>query len=92
LKLTQGRIDLTLDDSRVLEYEINQFMPNRRNDLVFLSKPLAVQGVRIGVSRQNPDHEKIVAAFNKAMEEMKKDGTYQKIIDKHKAYIETPVQ
>ncbi len=92
LKLTQGRIDITLDDSRVLDYEINQFMPNRRSELVFLSQPLAVQGMRIGVSRQNPDHAKIVADFNKAMEDMKKDGSYQKIINKHKAYIETPVQ
>jgi polar amino acid transport system substrate-binding protein len=92
LKLTQGRIDLTLDDSRVLDYEINQFMPNRRSELVYLSKPLAIQGIRIGVSRENPEHAQIVADFNKAMAEMKKDGTYKKIIDKHKAYIEKPVQ
>lgn len=92
LKLTQGRIDLTLDDSRVLDYEINQFMPNRRSELVYMSKPLAIQGMRIGVSRDNPEHAQIVAGFNKAMAEMKKDGTYQKIIDKHKAYIEKPVQ
>lgn len=92
LKLVQGRIDLTLDDELVLKYEINQFMPNRMKELEFLPKPLAVQGLHIGVSRENPDHAKIVAGFNKAIAEMKQDGTFQKILDKHKAYIENPVQ
>lgn len=90
LKLTQGRIDLTLDDELVLQYEINQYMPNSMQELEFLPKPLAVRGIHIGVSRENPDHEKIVAAFNKAIGEMKKDGSYDTIVAKHHIYIKKP--
>ena len=90
LKLTQGRIDLTLDDELVLQYEINQYMPNSKKDLEFLPKPLAVRGIHIGVSRENPDHAKIVAAFNKAIKEMKKDGSFDAIVAKHNIYIKKP--
>lgn len=90
LKLTQGRIDLALDDELVLRYEINRFMPSNMASLEILAKPLAVRGIHIGVSRENPDHERIVADFDKAISEMKKDGTYDKILNKHKANIEKP--
>jgi len=88
LKLTQRRIQLTLDDELVLEYEINRFMPRAMKDLEFVQRPLAVRGIHIGVSRKNPEHANIVAAFNKAIRAMIKDGSYSKIMEKHKAYIE----
>lgn len=90
LKLKQGRLDLVVDDELVLLYEINQYMPNSIGDFVILPKPLAVRGIHIGVSRENPNHAKIVAAFDKAIEAMKKDGSYEKIIQKHYAYIKKP--
>ena len=90
LKLTQGRIDLTLDDELVLQYEINRYMPNTMSEIEFLPKPLAVRGIHIGVSRENPDHAKIVANFNKAIQEMKKDGTFDTIVATHNIYIKKP--
>jgi len=90
LKLTQNRLDLTLDDELVLQYEINKYMPNSMKELQILPKPLAVRGVHIGVSRENPAHAQIVADFDKAIAAMKQDGNYDKIVAKHKAYIEKP--
>ena len=90
LKLTQGRVDLTLDDELVLQYDINRYMPNSMSELEFLPKPLAVRGIHIGVSRENPDHAKIVADFNKAIQDMKKDGTFDSIVAKHHIYIKKP--
>ncbi|VAW82702.1 ABC-type amino acid transport/signal transduction system, periplasmic component/domain [hydrothermal vent metagenome] len=92
LKLIQGRIDLTLDDELVLQYEVNQYIPNSMKDLEFLPKPLAVRGIHISVSRENPDHDKIIAAFNKSIDEMRKDGSYDTIIAKHHVYIQKPVK
>jgi polar amino acid transport system substrate-binding protein len=46
--------------------------------------------VHIGVSRENPAHAQIVADFDKAIAAMKQDGSYAKIVAKHKAYIEKP--
>jgi len=92
LKLTQNRLDLTLDDELVLTYEINRYMPSSMKELEMLPRPLAVRGVHIGVSRENPAHAQIVADFDKAIVEMKKDGTYDRIVAKHKAYIEKPAR
>ncbi len=88
LKLSQKRIQLTLDDELVLRYEINRFMPKTMKNLEFVQRPLAVRGVHIGVSRENPEHATIVADFNKAIKEMISDGSYSEIVEKHKAYIE----
>lgn len=90
LKLTQGRIDLTLDDERVLGYEINRYMPNSMDKLEFLARPLDVRGIHIGVSRENPEHAKIVAAFDKAIAAMKQDGSFDAIVAKHNEYIKKP--
>lgn len=90
LKLTQGRIDLTLDDELVVQYEINSYMPNSMAELEFLAVPLAVRGIHIGVSRENPQHARIVDDFNKAVAAMKKDGSFDAIVAKHNIYITKP--
>jgi len=83
-KLVEKEIDLTLDDERVLRYQINRFMTDDMEKLEILEKPLVVRGVNIGVSRKNPDHAKIVADFDNAIAAMKLDGTYDRILEKHK--------
>jgi polar amino acid transport system substrate-binding protein len=67
-------------------------MPHNKATLEILAKPLAVRGINIGVSRKNPDHAKIVASFNETIAEMKRDGTYDRIIQKHKDYIDHPIK
>ena len=91
-KLIAKEIDLSLDDERVLRYTLNQSIPYNTTMLEILAKPLARRGINIDVSRKNPAHEKIVAGFNKAIAEMKKDGTHDRIVQKHKAYIEHPTR
>ena len=83
--LVDRKIDLTLDDERVLRYTISQSMPQSMVMLDIIAKPLAMRGINIGVSRQNPDHAMIVSRFNKAIAEMKEDGTHDMIVQKHKA-------
>jgi len=91
-KLVNKEIDLSLDDELVLLYTLHRSMPRSVATLEILGKPLAVRGVNIGVSRKNPDHAGIVANFNKAIAEMKADGTYDRIVQKHKDYIEHPIK
>jgi polar amino acid transport system substrate-binding protein len=87
-KLVDGKVDLSLDDERVLRYTLSQSMPNSIANLEILANPLTLRGVNIGVSRYNPDHSSIVADFNRTIAEMKEDGTYNKIVKKHNAYID----
>lgn len=82
-RLVQGDIDLTLGDQRAILFEINTYIPNKRNDLVFLEKPLSIRGLRIGVSKHSANAEQIIKDFNSAIIEMKKDGSFQKIIQKY---------
>lgn len=91
-KLLAGDIDLSLDDALVLSYTLNRSMQERAADLQILARPLVVRGVNIGVSRKNPDHARIVTAFDKAIAEMKQDGTHQRIVEKHRRFIEQPIQ
>lgn len=86
-KLIGKEIDITLDDERVLRYTLNQSMPDNVATLEILARPLATRGVNIGVSRNNPDHARIVADFNQAIAEMKNDGTHTRIVQKHNSYI-----
>jgi polar amino acid transport system substrate-binding protein len=45
-----------------------------------LPKPLITRSLRIGVSKQRPDHAEIVAAFNRAVTQMKEDGSYNSLM------------
>ncbi len=91
-KLIEKEVDLSLDDERVLRYTLNQLIPDNKATLEILNNPLSTRGVNIGVSRKNPDHARIVADFNKAITEMKNDGAYNRILQKHNAYIEHPAK
>lgn len=88
-KLVEGDIDLSLDDERVLRYTLNQSLPELRARLEILATPLTTRGINIGVSRKNPDHARIVADFDRAIAEMKQDGSYERILQKHNSYIES---
>jgi len=90
VKLGQGQIQLTLDDELVLQYAMNKFIPKGAEQLEFLQRPLAVRSLRIGISKKNPDHRKIAARFNKAIQDMINDGSYRKILEKHLSYISQP--
>ncbi len=83
LKLTQGKIDLTLGDEKAIRYEIHQYMKGNELQFEFLSKPLSKRNLRIAVSKNHPAAKKIVDDFNQAISKMKGDGTLTKIIKKH---------
>ena len=83
LFLTQEKIDMTLGDIRKIRYEINKYMKSSMTKLEILPQALIKRGAHIAVSKSNPDHIDIIDKFNKALESMKRDGTYDAIIKKH---------
>jgi len=82
-RVLNGELELTLDDQRVLEYEIKNNISLNRDKLVFIPKSVSKNGLYIAVSRLNPKHKEIVKAFNKAIVAMRKDGTYDRILKLH---------
>jgi len=89
IKLETGQIQLTLDDELVLLYAMNKYIPKGAEALEFLEKPLAVRNLRIGISKKNPDYRKISDRFDKAIQDMIKDGSYRKILEKHLSYLKS---
>lgn len=87
LLLRQGRLDVVVGDKWSILHQISVFMPDDIGYFVALPKPLARRAVRLGVSRQNPRAQEIVAAFDKAIAEMQADGTYDEIVQRHTAAI-----
>lgn len=77
-RLLNNEIDLVLADSRVASYEVDELIAAKR--VTILSKPLITRGLRIAVSKQRADHAEIVAAFNRAIAQMKEDGTYNTLM------------
>lgn len=82
-KVALGEIDLTLGDTRKIRYLLNEYMKGSIEKLEMLPNPLIRRGTHIAVSRTNPKHEEIISRFNKALQEMKADGTYDRIVEKH---------
>ena len=87
LLLQQGKIDLTLDDEWVIRHQLNNYMPHAIDQFVFLDKPLAKRSLHMLVSLKNKKHEKIIADFNRAIMEMKDDGTFIKILNAYKEQL-----
>ena len=83
LAVENGNIDLAVADKRLALYELKTFMGNNRQKFRFLAKPLASRHLYIAAPKNNPNSKTIIANFNKALASMKKDGTYQKILDEY---------
>ncbi|GAB6404786.1 substrate-binding periplasmic protein [Pseudomonas sp. MHK4] len=77
------RVKLTLEDEYVARYYLSRESPKVRNAVEFLPKPLSENGLHILVSLKNPQHEQIVAGFDRAIVAMKADGTYARLLKRH---------
>jgi len=81
--LAAGRVQLTLEDELVARYWLAREAPKVRDAVEFIPKPLTENRLRILVSLKNPDHEKIVAGFDREITAMKADGTYDRILKQY---------
>lgn len=77
------RLDLVVEDEYVARYHFNRELADIRDQLVFLPLPLSENGLCILVRRSHPRHAEIVAAFERAIDEMNADGSYAQIFKRH---------
>ncbi len=82
--LVAGELDLVLADERVALYELSVNVPDGIRKTLILPEVWSSRGLRMGVSRQRPDHAEIVTRFDAAIEAMKADGTYAWILATHR--------
>jgi polar amino acid transport system substrate-binding protein len=77
------RVKLTLEDEYVARYYLARESAKVRNAVEFLPKPLSENSLRILVSLKNPQHEQIVAGFDREIAAMKADGSYERLMKQH---------
>jgi polar amino acid transport system substrate-binding protein len=77
------RVQLTLEDEYVARYYLARESAKVRNAVEFLPKPLSENSLHILVSLKNPEHEKIVASFDREIAAMKADGSYERLMKQH---------
>ena len=77
------RVKLTLEDEYVARYHLARESSKVRNAVEFLPTPLSENSLHILVSLKNPQHEQIVAGFDREIAEMKADGSYARLMKQH---------
>ena len=76
MELKAGTIDGAIIDNAVAMYYLKQ---GADKDLKLVGEPTKAPGIVLGVKKGNKE---LQDAVNKALKELKEDGTYQKIYDK----------
>lgn len=77
------RVQLTLEDELVARFHLSRSLAGIRDQLEFLPQPLSENGLHILISRKHPQHRQIADDFNKAIEDMRADGSYAQIFLRH---------
>jgi len=83
IAVQQGKLDLAVADRRLALYELKHFMGNNRSKFRFLAKPLSSRKLYIAAPIENAESKTLIAKFNQGLAAIKKDGTYQKILDEY---------
>ena len=81
--LAARRVRLTVEDEYVARYYLAQESARVRNSVEFLPQPLSENSLHILVSLKNPEHEQIVASFDREIAKMKVDGSYARLMKQH---------
>lgn len=81
--LAADRVKLTLEDEYVARYYLARESPRLRNSVEFLPQPLSENSLHILVSLKNPEHQQIVAGFDREIAAMKADGSYDRLLRQH---------
>jgi polar amino acid transport system substrate-binding protein len=84
-KLIKDRVDLIAIDRYVAIHHLktSSFFVENAGDVKFLEPPLQSSPVHVMFSKASPAYKKHLADFNKGLKEIKKEGTFDKIMRKH---------
>nr|WP_315463585.1 transporter substrate-binding domain-containing protein [uncultured Rhodoferax sp.] len=82
-KLLLKRLDLTVEDETVARAALFAEDPALLEQIEFVKTPLAVNPLYISAGLQNPRAQEIISAFNKGLEIIKANGTYDRIFKKY---------
>ncbi|WP_432737758.1 substrate-binding periplasmic protein [Maridesulfovibrio sp. FT414] len=82
-KLIAERIDLAISDEIVAKATISQSNSAFLDKIEFTKNAMSQNDLHVTCGLANPRHSEIIDAFNKGLEAIKADGTYQQIMAKY---------
>jgi len=80
--LLNKKVDFVVGDRRVIALQLENSLKDRRHELEVASISLPPRGLYVAGSRATERPARLVEEFNTALVEVKRDGSYQKIIEK----------
>lgn len=81
--VAHDRVDLTLDSVEVLNYSMNQITPSIHEQVEVLPFVLAEHDIHMAVRNNLPGRDELVSAFNRALAEMRADGSLDALLSVH---------
>ena len=82
LNLLNGKVDFVIGDQRTITQQLHEFLNDKVTQFEVTGISLTPVARHVAVSRSLPGHEKIVADFNSALAQSKKDGSHGAIVKK----------
>jgi len=82
-KVAYKRVDYSIEALPVINYTLSKELPELKHKIAVVNPSFAKDNLYLIFSRGTVNSARKVAAFNKGLKEIKKDGTYQKIVDRH---------
>jgi polar amino acid transport system substrate-binding protein len=84
-KLLNNEVDFVVGDRRVIAMKVDEFLKDRRQEIEVASISLPPRALYVAGSRATERPARLVEEFNSALLDVKRDGSYQKIIEKWQA-------
>jgi polar amino acid transport system substrate-binding protein len=82
-RLLHKRIDLLIGSREAILFYLKQQYPDRMNSLEIVGDPLETLSLYVPFSKMTPNYKQKVEDFNRGLEMIQEDGTYQKIMERH---------
>jgi polar amino acid transport system substrate-binding protein len=82
LNLLNGSVDYVIGDQRTMVMQMQEYLGERAANFRVVDIKLPGRQRHIAASRDVKGHEQMIAAFNKALQETRKDGSYDTILNK----------
>lgn len=82
LNLLDGSVDFVVGDRRTLMHQINEYLFKRKGELAIARVSLPQVQRHVALSRDLPNHKKILEQFNKSLADNRKDGSIAAIVKK----------
>lgn len=82
LNLQAGKVDLVIGDLRTMNFQLREYLGGSLGKFRVVDANLPTRERHVAAGLSVKGHEDIIAAFNKALAETKKDGSYKAIIKK----------